>query len=234
MAEAKLTIPQENKFSTFIEIETVLDRNNQIVSRIPQLADSAEKFKSVISDISTKAEKKNTVTKGVTQTKSLNRVGLENVVVEISSALFAYGHKTTNEVIKAISNVPPSSLDRMRDTEVVNKANVILNLADENQEALVNYGISSEDITNLRNCITGYKSSSSEKSGSKTESKVITKSLKELFQNAMDILDNELDRMVNSLQSKEKNFYASYYAVRSVKNLGIRHKKQPESKPTEK
>jgi len=234
MAEAKLTVPQENKFSTYIEIETVLERNNHIVSRILQLADSSANFRSVISDISTKAVKKNTVTKGATETKSLNRINLEKVVVEISSALYAYGHKTTNEVIKAISNVPPSSLDRMRDTEIVNKANVILNTVTDNQEALINYGIDAEDIDRLRNSITGYKSSSSEKSGSTTESKVITKSLKELFHIAADILDNELDRMVNSLQTKEKDFYDSYYAVRPVKKLGIRHKKQPDSKPAEK
>lgn len=234
MAEAKLTVPQENKFSTYLEIETVFDRNNHIVSKIPQLSDSVTNFKNVISDISLKAVKRNTVTKGATENKSLNRIGLENAVVEISSALYALGYKTTNEVIKAISNVPPSTLDRMRDTEVVNKANVILNTASENEEALLNYGIDAEDIAKLRNCIAGYKTSSTDKSGSGTESKVITKTLKELFRNAADILDNELDRMVDSLQTKEKNFYDSYYAVRSVKNLGIRHKKQPDSKPAEK
>jgi hypothetical protein len=234
MAEAKLTSLQENKFSTYTDIDTVFERNNNIVSRIPQLADSVTNFRSVISDISIKAVKRNTVTKGVTETKSLNRVGLENVVVEISSALFAYGHKASNEIIKAISNVTPSSLDRMRDTEVINKANVILNTAAENEEALLNFGVDAEDITKLRNSIAGYKTSSTDKSGSHTESKVITKTLKEMFQNAADILDNELDRMMDSLQTKEKNFYDSYYAVRSVKNLGIRHRKQHESKPAEK
>jgi hypothetical protein len=60
-------------------------------------------------------------------------------------------------------------------------SNVILNTASENEEALLNYGIDAEDIAKLRNCIAGYKTSSTDKSGSGTESKVITKTLKELF-----------------------------------------------------
>lgn len=47
----------------------------------------------------------------------------------------------------------------------------------------------------------------------------------------MDILDKEIDRMVDSLQTKEKNFYESYYAVRSVKNLGLRHRKETDLQP---
>lgn len=42
----------------------------------------------------------------------------------------------------------------------------------------------------------------------------------------MYILDNEIYSMVNLLKTKEKNFFDSYYAVRSVKNLGLRHRKQ--------
>ncbi|MBK8983691.1 MAG: hypothetical protein IPM38_15580 [Ignavibacteria bacterium] len=57
--------------------------------------------------------------------------------------------------------------------------------------------------------------------------------IKEFFQTGMDILDKEIDRMVDSLQTKEKNFYESYYAVRSVKNLGLRHRKETDLQPQE-
>lgn len=231
MAEAKLTKLQENRYTTFIDIDTVFERNSSIVSRIPQLADSVANFRSIISDISNKAVIRNTILKGTSLTKTVKRLELEAVIIEVSSALFALGHKTSNEIIKAIGNVTPSLLDRMRDTEVINKANSILNTATENEAALEPFGLTAGDLSRLRSCISNYMASSTEKSGSKTESVVITKTLKELFQNGMDILDKEIDKIVNSLQTKEKNFYDSYYAVRSVKNLGIRKKKVTEEEP---
>ncbi|MEZ4690063.1 MAG: hypothetical protein R3A12_07730 [Ignavibacteria bacterium] len=229
MKETKLTKRQENRLSTFLDIETVLDRNMGRINTIPKMADSVANFKQVISDINTKAELRNTVYKGASETKSQKRTEMENLTFELSSALYSFGHNTSNEVIMAIANMSASMLDRMRDTEITNKANTILTALNENADALVEYGITENEISALSNCIENYKTSSSDKSGSFTEKVVITKSLKELFETGNEILEKDLDRMVNSLQTKDKNFYDSYYAARSVKNLGVRRKKQPES-----
>ncbi|MBK9331648.1 MAG: hypothetical protein IPM96_04385 [Ignavibacteria bacterium] len=231
MNEHKLSKVQENKLSTFIDIETVLDRNSSIVTEIPALSVSVLDFKKVISDINSKAVRRNTVRRGASETKTLKRIELENTTVELASALYVFGHKNSDEVIKAIANIPPSLLDRMRDTEVINKANSILNTVTEKADDLTSFGITQTDIARLRSCIENYISSNINKSGSHTESVVITKTLKELFQTGMDILDKEIDRMVDSLQTKEKNFYESYYAVRSVKNFGLRHRKETDLQP---
>lgn len=217
---------QENRLSTFIDIETVLNRNSDIIAGIPAFAESTANFKQLISVINSSSVKRNTIKKGASETKSLKRQELESITIELASGLSVFGHKTSNEVIKAISNVSPSHLDRLRDLDIANKAEAILNTLKQYENDLASYGITESDISALETCIDEYKSSNIEKSGSYMESKVITKSLRELFQNCMDILDNEIDGMVNLLQTKEKNFYDSYYAVRSVKNLGLRHRKQ--------
>ena len=217
---------QENRLSTFIDIETVLNRNSDIIAGIPAFAESTANFKQLISVINSSSVKRNTIKKGASQTKSIKRQELESITIELASGLSVFGHKTSNEVIKAISNVSPSHLDRLRDLDIANKAEAILNTLKQYENDLASYGITESDISALETCIDEYKSPNIEKSGSYMESKVITKSLRELFQNCMDILDNEIDGMVNLLQTKEKNFYDSYYAVRSVKNLGLRHRKQ--------
>ena len=226
MTNFKLTKPQENKFSMFKDLESILERNKSIVDRIPQLADSTAKFKDVISQISIKAVMKNTVLKGSVITKTNKRIELESAIIENSSALYAFGAKSENEMIKAIANVNVSSLDRLRDTDIINKATSILDAIVNNSDALSSFAVTVEDINNLRNCINNYRSSSSETSSSKTDSMIITKSLQEFFQTGTYILNDEIDKIVDSLKTKEKNFYDSYYAARSIKNLGIRHKKQ--------
>jgi len=229
MNDTKMSKSQENKLSTFIDIETVLDRNSEIISAIPEFAGSTANFKQHISEINSKSAKRSIIKKGVSETKSLKRSELESVTIELASGLSVFGHKTSNEVIKAISNVTPSHLERLRDSDIANKAASILNTLKEYESDLTAFGISSKDISDMEKCIMDYRSSSTEKSGSYMESIVITKSLNELFQSCMDILDNEIDSMVNSLHKKEKVFFDSYYAVRSVKNLGLRHRKLKES-----
>lgn len=229
MKEIKLTKPQENKLSTFKDIESVIDRNKTVIDRIPQFGDSVMRFKNVISEIELKAVKKSTVRKGISENKTLKRIELESAVIEIASGLSVFGAKTENEVIKAVAYVTQTLLDKLRDTEISNKAVSILNCAVENETELAQYGISSDDINKLRVCISDYKTSSNEKSGSHSESIVILKTLKELFAEGMEILEKEIDNFVDSMKSKEKDFYESYYAVRTVKNLGVRHKKQPEN-----
>ncbi len=108
----------------------------------------------------------------------------------------------------------------------MNKANAILNTVTEKADDLIPFGITQTDIAGFRSCIDNYINSYTIESVLHSESIVITKTLKELFQTGMDILDKEINRMVDSLQTKEKNFYESYYAVRSVKNLGLRRKKE--------
>ncbi|MBK9332678.1 MAG: hypothetical protein IPM96_09845 [Ignavibacteria bacterium] len=113
-----------------------------------------------------------------------------------------------------------------KDSVMMNKANAILNTVTEKADDLIPFGITQTDIAGFRSCIDNYINSYTIESVSHSESIVITKTLKELFQTGMDILDKEINRMVDSLQTKEKNFYESYYAVRSVKNLGLRRKKE--------
>lgn len=229
MSVYKLSKRQENKYSMFMELETVLDSSKSIVERIPQLNDSTSKFKNIILEIGQKAVSKNTVKKGTVITKTVKRLELESAILEYSSALFAYGSKSENEVTKAIAHVTSSSLDKLRDSEIINKANSILNQLTENASALESFDVKQADIEKLGNCIRNYKNSGIDTSVSKTESLLLTKTLQELFNSGMHILEFEIDKIVDSLKSKEKKFYDSYYSVRYIKNLGIRHKKQAEN-----
>lgn len=229
MPEIKLSKPQENKLSMFRDLETVLDRNRIIIERIPELSDSVTKFKNVIEEISNKAVMKNTVLKGAIERKTNKRIELETVIIENAAALSAFGAKTENEMIKAIADVSPSSIDRLRDTEVINKAKSILDIIVANASALVSYSVSPEDIEKFRTSIENYRISSTETSGSKTDSLIINRTLQDLFRYGMQILSKEVDKMIDALKNKEKNLYDSYYAVRTIKNIGIRHKKIPEN-----
>lgn len=232
MEAKKLTKPQENKLSTFEDIETVLDNHSEIINRIGEFAVTKTEFSSVISAIRQKAVLKNTITRGVTEAKSAKRIELENLILKNSATLYVLGQKKGNEIIKAVSKITQTELDRVRDSDIVNKANSVLNLMESNITQLESFGKNAGSIEELRSCITEYQNSSRNKSASVSEKSVLNISLRELFAKGMSIIVNELDKFVDSLKSEEKDFYNKYYSVRSIKNLGIRHKKPQENKST--
>lgn len=231
MEQIKLTKPQENKLSTFGDIETVLENNISIINTIPEFINTKSEFSNVISSIRAKAVRKGTVMKGMAQTKSMKRIELESVILENSSALYILGNKKSNEIIKAISKLNQSELDRFRDSEIVNKANAILHTMEENAVELANYGKDSDAIEKLKACILNYKNSTVEKSTSTTEKTLINVSLAELFKKGMELLENEIDKFVDSQKATNREFYISYYTVRTIKHLGVRHKKPVQTQP---
>lgn len=231
MEQIKLTKPQENKLSTFEDIETVLENNINIINNIPEFVNTKNEFNNVISNIRDKAVRKGTVTKGITQTKTVKRIELESVIIESSSALYILGHKKSNEIIKAIAKVNQSELDRFRDTEIVNKANAILHTMEENSDELANFGKNTDDIQKLKTSIQNYKNSTVEKSSSTTEKTVINVSLVELFKRGMELLENEIDKFAESKKTAHRDFYISYFTVRSIKHLGVRHNKPVLTQP---
>ncbi len=63
----------------------------------------------------------------------------------------------------------------------------------------------------------------------RAERKTATKSLKTLFREARDILENELDKVVDIFKDSEPIFFDGYYNSRNIIDRGIRHRKQPDA-----
>lgn len=227
MDQIKLTKQQENKFSTFEEIEAVLNTNSQFINTIPEFVISKTEFSAIVDSLRNKAIKKNTASVGMTTDKSLKRNALESITKELAAVLYIYGKKNNSSVIKSIADIKQSDVLRMRDTELLNRASSLLETIESLPAGLDAYGKKNTDIDELRNCISNYHNSSIEKTNSAVEKYSINFNLKDLFKKGMDILSSEIDKFVDSFKHSNPDFYTSYYSVRSIKNLGIRHKTVP-------
>ena len=66
-----MTKAEENKFSAYRVVISVLDGNQSVVSTLPALISAAGNFKSLVSDISVRDMEFTTSTKGKTKAKNL-------------------------------------------------------------------------------------------------------------------------------------------------------------------
>ncbi len=222
-----MTKAEENKFSAYRVVISVLDGNQSIVSRLPALISAVTNFKSLVSDISVRDMEFITSTKGKTKAKNLVEDELLNVVIPLADSLYAYASRNKIEDIKAKSKVTRNGLEKLRDTDLISKARSIYGLLDTNIAVLADFGITSTKVTDLLNKIVEYEAALSVKDTSFATKSATRKTLSQLFDQADLILKTEIDTLMENFKADNKMFYDQYWSAREIKDLGLGYKDNP-------
>jgi hypothetical protein len=98
---------------------------------------------------------------------------------------------------------------------------------------LADYGLTPDDLTLLKEAIDNYRDTTTYRDASVAQRKGASVSLKDLFNNADDILELEVDRFAAQLKISYPDFYNGYSGARIIKDIGIRHeeKTNPPAQP---
>lgn len=226
-----MTKNQENKRTMYEAVLSLLAANSALITPIPAFATSQTDFQNAVAKIESKSQEYNQATVGKAAMKNEALQNLIDAVMVMTSALSAYAQKQGNTVLKqkAFQNV--SGLQRMRDTEVITRANEVLTLVNANTANLTDYGVTAAMITDFQQKIASFNTAVGEKESSVAERSGARESLSDLFRKADAILSEEIDQFVTSLKSTAPQFHTEYFAARMVKDIGLRHKTQPLTQP---
>lgn len=108
----------------------------------------------------------------------------------------------------------------MRDIDLQRQCIRAIELAQANSAALVPYGISGADIETLVTSLESYRKQREEQQLKLAESKAAREMLYGSFDKADEILREEIDPLVELLQTTDVEFYNHYQAARVTKDLG--------------
>ncbi len=222
-----MTKAEENKFSAYRVVISVLDENQSVVSTLPALISAVTNFKSLVSDISVRDMEFTTSTKGKTKAKNLVEDELLNVVIPLADSLYAYASRNKIEEIKAKSKVTRNGLEKLRDTDLISKARSIYGLLDTNIAVLADFGITSTKVTDLLNKIVEYEAALSVKDTSFATKSATRQTLSQLFDQADFVLKTEIDALMENFKAGNKMFYDQYRSARVIKDLGLGHDEGP-------
>jgi hypothetical protein len=228
-----MTNNQENKLTMYEAVQSLLDANSDKTTAVPAFAGTIAKLKGTLQGIKSKATEVEGASAGKVATKNQAEDELLNVLMPVSSALFVLGGAQKDLELKEKANVSESALRKMRDTELVGKASLLLSLANQRAKALGGYGISPEMLTDLEGKISSFSASIGQRESSVAERVGARANLLELFDVADRTLTEELDRMMELVRGSQTQFYNEYFAARVIKDLGTRHRpaQQDSSKP---
>lgn len=210
---------EENKYSMYQGITQVLEDQKETIAKIPAFALSMTDFNGVLEQISDRDKKYQTISKGATAAKDEAEDKLVEAVIAVSSALYVYGRRNKNDELKAVAKITPSSLKKMRDSDLLQKAKTIHENAVANQQSLPDFGVTQADVEDLKAKVTAFEEAFGSKESKVAESKSARKELGELFDEADELLYEELDNMIELVKDADPEFYNKYQSARVIKDL---------------
>lgn len=121
-----------------------------------------------------------------------------------------------------MSNVTKTVLVKLRENDLVIKALAIKDALTANAALLADYLITPEKITNLANSITDFQNAADTKDTGFVNRVAAREKLDKLFDEADDLLLDQMDGMMEVFKNTDTDFYNAYFSARVIKDLGTR------------
>jgi hypothetical protein len=182
-------------------------------------------LKQISNDITVTQTESNASTIGVTTDKNV----LHDLVCEetflIASGIFAYASRTNNFILRDKVNYTEPELAATRQSELARISREVLSQAQQNLPALEPYGITSTETEAFRDLVARYEVAIPETRAVVSARMAAAEKLASLFNQADDLLKNQLDRLVEPMRRTAPEFYNTYQNARNVVKYGVRHEK---------
>ncbi|MBZ0200043.1 MAG: hypothetical protein K8H86_09260 [Ignavibacteriaceae bacterium] len=215
---------EKNKLNMYGEVLAVMDANSVVYTDTPIVGETLEAFRGKTREIKEIDSNFFSRTKAETMRKEIAEEKLTAGIVKLASALFVLGNKTGNTDLIVNAKLTRTSLEAMRDIELVDKCENILSLVSEHKAELVPYGITDEYLTTVQGIYTEFNSAINDRSDERADSIAAREKLTRLFNEADRMLKNELDPLIEIYFDVNPDFCNAYKAARVIKDTAASHK----------
>ena len=207
---------QTNKVTMFKTVDGYLAQKSAVWSGMPPLVVAVDQFKDKLAAIDAAAQKQETPLQGATGDKNQARDALEDVLFLTCEALGVLAHTTSDNELKALTDVTPSSLDKLDDEELGNRATTVLARANAKKTELAALQVTQANIDELDEALQTFQAAKAKPRTAVVERSVQTKSLSSLIREGGNILRDQIDRLVNLFRRPHPEFVAGYRSARVI------------------
>lgn len=226
-----MTKNETNKYNMYHAVKAVMEENVEAVSEYPALAEAVADFNLKTEKISETDRNYTLSIGGKTNSKNNSEEELIGDLIHVKSALYAFAVKTKHEELKALSAGSESSLRRMRDTDLLQHAQLIKTAGSANLTSLAPYKITETLLDALSEKIFAYKRSIEIKDAGFADRGALRAQLTSQFDSANQILKERIDSLMEAFKKSNPQFYLAYSSARGIKDLGLNSKKEPVAPP---
>lgn len=219
---------QTNTVTMLKTVDSVLDDHNPVWSPMAQMQTAVTEYKSKLISIDRTAQLQETPS-GAGDEKEDARDALEALLFLACEALAVLAHTANDHDLLALVAVRSSALERFDDEELSNRAATVLAEANARKTALAGFNVTQANLDELDQALERFNESKTSPRAATAARKVQTASLASLIREAIAILRNQIDRMMNLFSRTNPDFVAEYRAARMIIDRGVRHKEKESS-----
>lgn len=193
-----------------------LDSNSAIWSSILKVGEFKNQFTDVVVQIDTAqyAQKQAQVFLGK------NKTQIKSVVAQkadiLNDSLEAFAVVTGKSKLEQKMAATFTDLFTLRNADFIPAVKTIVEAAETHLEVLAEYGVSTEQVEDLKTDFDGFLEINGQPRAFRVASVQATKDLELLFAEANEILENKLDKVMSIFKRRDPGFFNGYQAARVI------------------
>lgn len=210
-----MTASQKNSRAMAVTVNTFLDSNSTVWSAVPIINSTKTALTSVLDKIKEQdtAQNEAQVTMGVTKSGVKRTLSIKADI--LSDSLEALGEINENPELMSKANTSFSDFFRLGDDDFETEVEKLLELANTNETALADYGVSTAQIAELQDSLDSYRLLIGKPRTYRVASRQATETLDTLFDDLRTTL-TRMDKLVKVFKRIEPVFYRGYEASRTI------------------
>ena len=158
---------------------------------------------------------------GLTERKNAARVKLVDSILPVSGHLASFAKRTGDSDLRQRASQSRSDWMKGPQGKVAERAKGIFNLAKENREALVEFGLTDASLAKLEREIGNWEATLALPRDLIIRRKTITGLVAAEIQGLGELLREELDPLIAQFESTHPKFYANYHHARALVDLPV-------------
>jgi hypothetical protein len=218
-----------NKVIMMKALLSFMQKNQPKWQEIAPIANAVTRLQNLVDEIDATLLLTDNPNGGELKQKEILQTKLIEDGFELVSYIYAYADATENAVLKGKVDFPISDLRNLRDGELSQKIEFVLEQRKGHEEQLEPYGATPDKVNNLLNLISQYEEQLPKTRNNVADSKTGNKLLKQLVKTANLLLTEQLDKLMVRFKKEDPTFYTAYETNRKVVDYGKRYEKPAET-----
>jgi len=164
-------------------------------------------------------------TDGSSAAKALALHSLGNLAFRVASGIAVCAHDASNAELAGRVAYSRSNITRGPDAAVISRCRNMHAAGTEYSEEVVDYGVSTADLTNLKKKIDAFQAIQPAPRRAKAGTSSATKELKKVLKEVDTLLSKKLDKLMVQFRDSAPDFYNEYVSARKIVIPGARSAK---------
>lgn len=207
----------------YLAVKKFLNDNAPLWSVITGIVSVVNLFFSKIALIQQTENRQQRSTKGATTTKKEDKENLIELLVIVIGGIKSYAIDVNDNELFSSVDYTQSDLEKLGDSLLIDRANLIMDIATANAANIADKGIGPVMLTNLQTLITEYDDSVPGPRNVISDKKSATSQLVVLFKETDEVLNENLDNVMLQFKLSSPDFYSNYVNNREIIDLGTQH-----------